>query len=166
MTWFAFPQGTDTLQVFNLNGAAEKAMTVTAAHGYATMAEAVAKPNATPDSAQDIQIGLDDQTSGATVGGGITGVLESGTYNTKTKKFTKGGTNAQAAAGAAKDVAGAAAGALSDTIGITGINTKYLVARIAKIAIGGILVIVGVAHMTGFSKGIVGTAVKAAPFLL
>lgn len=158
MTWFAFPQGTDTLQVFNLNGSAEKAMVATAAHGYATMAEAVAKPNASPNAAQDVVIAADQQSAGAAVGGGTSGVLEAGTYNTSTKKFTKQGTTAAS-------VAKKAASAVPNLFTLTGVNGTNLAIRGAKIVIGGILLIVGIAQISGVSKGIVGTAVKAAPFL-
>jgi hypothetical protein len=37
--------------------------------------------------------------------------------------------------------------------------------RVAKVAIGGIILIVGLAQLTGIEKGIVGTTVKAAPLL-
>jgi hypothetical protein len=50
MTWFAFKNDGN---VYDLNGAAEKELAATFAHGYGTMAEAVANPNdpATPDQA-------------------------------------------------------------------------------------------------------------------
>lgn len=165
MTWFAFPQGTNTLQLFNLNGVAEKAMVATMAHGYATQAEAIANPNANPDSAQDIQIAADQQAAGAVAGGGATGVLEAGTYDTSTKKYTKQGTTAKSVADKA---ASAASGLLKDTIGISGISGTNLAIRVAKVAIGGILVIVGLVSFTGIvskAPAIVKTAVKAAPLL-
>lgn len=158
MTWFAFPQGSGTLQLFNLNGAAEKAMVATFAHGYATKAEAIAKPNAAPDSAQSIQIAADQQAAGSVAGGGVSGVLEAGTYDTSTKSYTKQGTTAGTIA---KDAGNAATSVLGNiTGGITGFSGTNFVLRAVKIIIGGALVIIGLAHMTGSDNAVFSAARK------
>jgi hypothetical protein len=48
---------------------------------------------------------------------------------------------------------------------LTGLTSGNLWIRVAKVAIGGVILVVGIAKLTGIEKGIVGTAVKAAPLL-
>jgi hypothetical protein len=48
---------------------------------------------------------------------------------------------------------------------LSGLTSANLWIRVAKVAIGGVILIVGIAKLTGVEKGIVGTAVKAAPLL-
>lgn len=64
--------------------------------------------------------------------------------------------------------AGEAGGSLKDVIGISGISGTNLAIRAAKIIIGGALLIVGVAHLTGADQKtgtLIAKAVKAAPLL-
>ena len=48
---------------------------------------------------------------------------------------------------------------------LSGFTSKNLWVRVAKVAVGGIILIVGLAKLTGAEKGIAGAAVKAAPLL-
>lgn len=48
---------------------------------------------------------------------------------------------------------------------IGGITSANLWIRVAKVLAGGVILIVGLAKLTNFDKGLVGTAVKAAPLL-
>jgi hypothetical protein len=54
-----------------------------------------------------------------------------------------------------------------DAIGsfFDGLTEANLWIRVAKVALGGIILLVGIAKLTGIEKGVVGTAVKAAPLL-
>lgn len=96
---------------------------------------------------------------GQIVGAGVGDVTSQGITN----QGTRSGTAVSGAAAGAK-----AENALKDVLSLSGISGTNLAIRIAKVVIGGILLIVGLVEFTGLTSkapAIVKTAVKAAPFL-
>jgi len=101
------------------------------------------------------------------VGAKIGQAIGAGIGDVGTGSVSNQGTRSGTAVGGAS--AGAKAeNALKDIISLGGISGTNLAIRLAKVAIGGILLIVGMAELTGATKhlpGVVKTAVKAAPLL-
>lgn len=133
MTWFAF-QGSGS--VYNLNGLAEKELVSTGAHGYATEAEAQAHPNGPENPEQSILLAEAEAIAASPVGGGTAGV-QAGT----TPAASLSGINA--------------IGQFFNNLG----NSNTWI-RVVKVVIGGMLVIVGLAHITGAGNAIASTARK------
>lgn len=135
MTWFAF-KGSGS--VYNLTGVAEKELAATGAHGYATEAQAKAHPNAPESGAQAALLAADQVSASLPAGGGLSGV-QSGTT--------------QAAA--------SPIGTLAGFLGLSGkISGTNLVIRGAKVIIGGLLLIIGLVHITGADNAVASLARK------
>lgn len=131
MTWFNFPGWGD----YNLNGVSEKELVLTGAHGYATKAQADAKPNASPSPDQQLLLQGFNAASISPVGAaGGSGVLS-----------TPHGT-------------GGVSGALTNafTLKTTG-DWRHFTTRAVEVALGGILILVAANSLTK-NQGIVQTA--------
>jgi hypothetical protein len=137
MTWFAFANDGD---VYELNGEAEKSLVATFAHGYATMAQAIAHKNgpASPLQASLLASFVADASSPR--GGGVSGVMQIATINAS--GVQKG--NISLGNNPATNVAKTAIG---DVIGQFNLNAWFL--RGGEILLGLVLVAVGVARLTG-----------------
>lgn len=118
MTWFCFPGGWGC---FDLNGAAEKALAATFAHGYATEAEAQAHVNASPSSYQQAILQSFKISSLSPVGAGAQGILQT------------------------PNSTGGIGGALANFFG--GSSSNWLL-RATEILLGLALIAVGVARLT------------------
>jgi hypothetical protein len=125
VTWFCFPGGWGC---YNLNGIAEKELAATGAHGYATEAQAQAKLNASPTAAQQVLLQGFKISSSSPVGAGATGIQQ--TSSSSSSPF----------------------GTLAGFLGLSGkISGTNLVIRAVKVIIGGLLLVVGLVHLTGVS---------------
>lgn len=135
--WYNFPGYGD----YNLTGVAAAEINATGAHGYPTQALADAHPNASPNA---IQAGLLDSFNAASLSpvgaGGISGVLQT--------PHSTGG------------VTGAASNIASDIVG--SVNAQNLILRIGEVALGIVLIAVGLAKLTG-SDNAVSRGVKRLP---
>ncbi len=138
MTYFAFPGGWG---VYDLNGIDEKELALTGAHGYATEAEAEAHVNASPSPDQEALLQTLKASSVSPVGAGVTGDLS-------TPSSTGG------VGGALSNLAGNITG------GITGFHGSNFVIRAVKIIVGGMLVLIGLAHLTGADNAVANAARK------
>ena len=139
MTWFAW-KGLNGGKAVNLTGLDEKAAAADGFHGYATQAEAQANPNS---------------------------------LNPLTRIEAEAFVPGTFANNPDKSVAGAAGSAAASAIppSVTGflgdLSSANLWIRVAKVIIGGALLIVGLAKLTGADKSVavLGKAVAAAPLL-
>lgn len=135
MTWFAFHNDG---HVYDLNGAAEKQLAATGAHGYATEAQALAHRNA-PATALQAQFLAGYLTAASSpVGGGMAGVIQ--VLNTDAS-----GQNTSKVSPVNNPLTSGVAGALSAFFGDT--SSNWLL-RTAEILLGLALIAVGVAKLT------------------
>lgn len=142
MTWFAF-QGLNNGQAIDLAGTQEKQAVVEGFHGYATQAQAQANPNAVNVVTQvfadafiaDYKIAVAEQ---AQPGGKNANVLNPAT----------------AASAAATGIASQIPGLAQVGTFFTTLGSKNLWMRAAKVIIGGALLLIGVAHMTGADNAV------------
>jgi hypothetical protein len=141
VTWYDIKWNGQTY-VEDLSGADEKTLTALGIHGYATQAEAEAHPQ----TMNDVQAALGGAQVLAGVSGSATNIPTPGGV------VTGGGAASSAAAGA---IPGLSAFFSALTQSSTWI-------RVAKVVIGGTLLIVGIAHITG-AGGAVATAARKVP---
>lgn len=135
-------------------------------HGYNTIEQAYTNPNGINPLSQ-VTISQWDSQASLPVGGGTIGVVETVNITAPVKKGGKPKISTQqnpTTAAAKHDVPGVAA------IGtfFTDLQNPALWIRIGKIAFGSVLLIIGIAKLTGASEkagSIAGKAVKIAPFL-
>jgi hypothetical protein len=139
MTWYDIKWDGQTY-VENLSGAAEKTLTGLGIHGYATQAEA----EANPQTMNDVQAAL----GGAQALAGYSG--------SSTNIPTPGGV-AIGAGATASTAANAIPGLSQFFNALTQINTWI---RVAKVIIGGTLLIISLAHMTGAENAVASAARK------
>lgn len=124
MTWFAFPGGWG---VYDLNGADEKSLVATGAHGYATEAEAEAHVNASPSFLQQGLLQGLKAESVSPVGAGVSGDLA-----------TPSGSG----------------GLGGYTGGLKWPGADTFLGRALKIVIGGVLLLAGVIKLSGAGRAI------------
>lgn len=130
MTWFNFPGWGD----YNLNGAAEKELVATGAHGYATQAQADAKPNASPSPAQQLLLQGFNLSSLSPVGAaGAGGVLQT--------PHSTGGIS-----GAASNILGSTGNIIGDATKFIGQGSIWM--RATEIIAGLMLLYAGVKALT------------------
>jgi len=144
MTWFAF-QGLNSGKAVNLAGTQEKQAVVEGFHGYATEAQAESHPNA-------VNV--------------VTRVLADGwiaDYNAAVKEGAQPGgpNNILTPSGAADAVGNTIPGLTQIGSFFTSLGSRNLWIRAAKIVIGGALVVIGLAHITGASNTVAAAARKA-----
>ncbi len=136
MTYFAFQNDGD---VYNLNGAAEKQLAATFAHGYASMQEACAKKNAPANPIQASLLASFVTEASSPVGGGTAGVTEIITVDANCKPT-----------GSISTLNNPATGGLSDAL-FAPFKNQNLWTRLAEFAIGSMILYIG-------AKGIVSPA--------
>jgi hypothetical protein len=159
MTFFAF-QGLNGGKAINLAGSQEKQAVVEGFHGFATAAQAQANPNSVNviTRLQADAFIADAKAAQAEQAG--PGEANANILNPATA--VKAGTTGDVAA--AKDVAEAAANAtginaIGDFFSTLGFAGTWV--RVAKVAVGAVLVIVGLMKLTGTDEAVT-TAVKGA----
>lgn len=143
MTWFAF-QGLNGGQAVDLAGTQEKEAVAEGFHGYAAQADAQAHPNA---------VNL------------VTRVFADAwiaDYNAAVKEGAQPGgpNNILTPSGAAAAVGSTVPGLTQVGDFLSALSSRNLWIRAAKVAIGGALVLIGLAHITGASNAIAETARK------
>jgi hypothetical protein len=153
--------GADPLQAA---GGALNAMQQTGAHGYATLEAAVQHGNSINAAVQAI-ITACDAAASSPVGGGVVGVLETVNAPHATAAAGSGQLNTPTADASTPQNPTTAAAAANSFL--QSLSSANLWIRVAKIAIGGVLLIVGAAKLTGADKGVavLGKAVAKAPLL-
>jgi hypothetical protein len=142
MTWFAF-QGLNNGQAVNLAGTQEKQAVAEGFHGYATQAQAQAAPNS---------VNLVTRVFADTwIADYSAAVKEQAAPGQKNANITNPATAVSAATtGIENSIPGVAQiGGLATSLGQT--NTWL---RVAKVVIGGALLMIGIAHMTGASNAV------------
>ena len=148
MTWFAF-KGYNSGKAIDLAGVQEKDAVVQGFHGYATEAQAEAHPNSV-NILQKASVNL----------------LIADYGEAKKEGAQPGGPNASNPLGAA--LQGSTGVSLASVEQFFGdLSSANLWIRVAKVIIGGALLIVGLAKLTGADKSVavLGKAVAAAPLL-
>jgi tripartite-type tricarboxylate transporter receptor subunit TctC len=145
MTWFAFQ---DDGHVYDLNGTAEKELSATFAHGYATEAEALAHKNNSASALQAQLLAEFLTAASSPAGGGTLGVIQ--VVNTDAS-----GQNTSTVSPTNNPVTSALSGLLPSFT-----NLRDFVVRAVKVVAGLALVIVGVSRMAGADKQVIGTAKK------
>lgn len=151
MTYFVIP-GYNSGQPINAVGVEEKALVSLGFHGYGTAAQATAHPNAAPNIVQAAALpGIISGQNPVTAGTG-------GPQNP----------NASAAAPVGSSIPNPLTGL--EAIGgfFASLSEPHLWWRVAKVVIGGVLLLVGLAKITGADKkigGLAAKAVKVAPLL-
>jgi hypothetical protein len=151
VTWYAF-QGLNGGQAIDLAGSQEKQATIEGFHGYATQAQAQANPNSVNF--------LTKVQADAFIADYHAAVAE---------QAQPGGANANILNPVTAVKAGTT-GVITELENATGVNAigdffklladKNLWIRAAKILVGGVLVIVGLAHMTGADNAVASAARK------
>lgn len=153
MTWFAF-QGYNNGKAIDLAGTQEKQAVATGFHGYSTEAQAESNPNSV-NFLQKLEVN-------AFIADYKAALKTQSQPGGKNANITNPATAANAA------VTGSPLGsAITSVEGfVSAFGNKNLWIRVAKVVVGGSILIVGVAKLTGFEKEArkVGTAaLKATP---
>lgn len=168
MTWFAF-SGLNNGKAVNLAGVQEKTATSEGFHGYATEAQAESQPNSVNF--------LTKVFADAFISDYKAAVSEQAQPGGKNANITNPGTAASAAtSGAANAVESVIGPAIKDALSsipfLNALTSANLWLRIAKVMLGGALLLVGTVKLVGADKSATGTvgkavktAVKVAPFL-
>lgn len=166
MTWFAF-QGLNGGKAVNLAGSQEKQAVAEGFHGYGTEAQAEASPNSVNFLTRYFADAWIADYAAARAEQAQPGGKNANILNPATA--AKAG--AQGVTTAAKDAAGATANATGLTaIGgfFSGLTSVNLWIRVAKVTVGGLILIVGLVKLTGLdgqAPAVVRKAVRAAPLL-
>lgn len=156
MTWYAF-KGLNGGKAIDIAGITEKDATLQGFHGYATEAQAEAHPNAVNIVTRGLADALIAEASAE--------------QQQKAGPGEQNASNLAAAAGqaVANDAAAAARAAANDIPGVAqagdffgALTQKNTWIRVGKIAIGGLLLIIGLAHITGAGNA-VATAARKVP---
>lgn len=143
MTWFAF-QGLNNGKAINLAGSQEKEAVIEGFHGYGTEAQAEQHPN----SVNLITRGIADVWIADYKAAVKEGAQPGGPNNILTPQ------------GAAGAVGSTIPGVQQIGDFFSALSSKNLWIRAAKIAIGGALVIIGLAHITGAGNAVAAAARK------
>lgn len=162
MTWFAF-QGYNNNKAIDLAGSQEKQAVVTGFHGYGTEKEAEANPNSV-NIFQKLEVdafiadykaalGTQSQPGGKNASNPV-GQVQQG-LNNAAKDAAKAAGNATGLGSAITSVEGF----------FSAIGNKDLWIRVAKVGVGGAILLIGVMHLTGADNKIAKTAIKYAPLL-
>lgn len=147
MTWFAF-KGYNDGQAIDLAGVQEKIAVGWRFHGYATQAEAEANPNS-------VNLLLAAQVDGLIAD-----------YHTAVEQNSEpGGSNAnilnpETATRAVATQAANATGLAAIGDFFTALSSSNTWIRVAKVIVGGVMLIVGIAHITGAGGAVADTARK------
>jgi hypothetical protein len=152
MTWFAF-QGLNGGKAINLAGTQEKQAVGTGFHGYGTEAQAESNPNSVNF--------LTRVEADAFISDYQAAVKQQSQPGGANANITNPATAAKAA------IAGSPVGsAISSVEGfVSAFGNKTLWIRVAKVALGGAILIVGVVELTGIS-GKVANTVKKMPIIV
>lgn len=146
MSWYAF-KGYNNNKAINASSFDGAELNLLGMHGYPTQAEAEAKPNAVNIfQATFVNAAIDDANNARDVA-------------------SAPGNAAKAAGKAAANAAKGIPGISSVTDFLGGLTSANLWIRIAKGIIGGALILLGAAKLTGIDNKVANAAVKAAPLL-
>lgn len=145
-TWFAF-HGYNNGKAINASQFDMAELDALGMHGYPTEADAEAKPNSVNIfQAPIVNAAIDDANNARDVA-------------------SAPGNVAKGAANAAKSAAENIPGVSGITGFLGGLTSANLWIRIAKGILGGALILLGVAKMTGIDNKVANAAIKAAPLL-
>lgn len=150
-TWFAF-KGYNNDKAINASVFDTTELDALGFHGYPTEAEANAKPNSVPGFPNPL----------AAIAIPVVNAAIDDANNARDVKSAPGNA-AKAVADKAKQAIPGGADAIGNFFGSLAKSDTWT--RILKVVIGGVLMIVGLAKLTGIEKGIVGTAIRKAPLL-
>jgi hypothetical protein len=160
MTWFAF-KGLNNGKAIDLAGTQEKQATVTGFHGYGTEKDAEANPNSINFLNRIEADGFIADYNAAIKQGSQPGGPNA--------NITNPATAAKAAAtGLVNSIPGVGSAITSVEGFVSAFGNRNLWIRVAKVIVGGAILIVGLLHLTGADKAIGGfaaKAVKVAPLL-
>jgi hypothetical protein len=157
MTWFAF-QGLNNGKAINLAGIQEKQAVGTGFHGYNTEAEAEKQPNSVNF--------LTRVEADAFISDYNTAVKQGSQPGGPNATITNPATAAKAAGtGLVNSIPGVGS-AISSVEGfVSAFGNKTLWIRVAKVGLGGAILLVGIVELTGVS-GKVANAVKKMPIIV
>lgn len=150
-TWFAF-KGYNNGKAVNVSTFDMTELDALGFHGYPSEAEANAKPNSVPGFPNPL----------AAIAIPVVNAAIDDANNARDVKSAPGNA-AKAVADKAKQVVPGGIDAIGKFFG--NLTKSDTWTRILKVVIGGVLMVVGLAKLTGIDKGIIGTAVKKAPLL-
>lgn len=150
-TWFAF-KGYNNGKAINASVFDMTELDALGFHGYPTEAEANAKPNSVPGFPNPL----------AAIAIPVVNAAIDDANNARDVKSAPGNA-AKAVADKAKQAIPGGADAIGNFFGNLAKSDTWT--RVLKVIVGGVLMIVGLAKLTGIEKGIVGTAIRKAPLL-
>ena len=139
MTWYDIRWGGQTY-IENLSGGDEKTLTALGIHGYATEAQAKAHPQ----TMNALQAAAGGANALAGVSGSATNIPTPGTAAT--------------GAGAVASTAANAIPGISDFFGALTQASTWI--RVAKVITGGLLLVIGLVHITGADNAVASAARK------
>lgn len=147
MTWYAF-KGYNNGQAIDASAFDAAELNATGMHGYPTQAEAQANPNSVSwFQVVLVNAAIDDYNNARDIS------------PTQANNPTSLAAPVQAAANTAGSAASGLLGNI--TAGITGFSGTNFVLRAIKVIIGGVLLLIGLAHITGADNAISDAARKA-----